>query len=135
MLAIGLNGEAPWNPADRALSSQYLGICCIRPDAPLSSLIASGSPLLSHHMTLMNRSSSSLSPYSTKAPRTVARHLSTFSPYGESTRIMVGVGSGVGVKVGNGVGGSFEVGMGVGLGSGVGRSSAKWPDAMTSLSA
>ena len=137
MLAIGLNGEAPWNPADRALSSQYLGICCMRPDAPLSSLIASGSPLLSHHITLINRSSSSLSPYSAKAPRTVARHLSTFSPCGESTRIMVGVGSGVGIRVGNGMGVSFGVGVGVGVGadSGVGRSSAKWPDAMTSLSA
>ena len=100
MLAIGSNGDAPWKPAARALSSQYRGMCCINPDAPLSALTASGSPLLSHHMTLMNLSSSSLNPYSARAPLTSDLHLSTFSPYGESTSNTVGVGSGVGITAG-----------------------------------
>ena len=48
----------------------------------------------------MNLSSSSLNPYSARAPLTSDLHLSTFSPYGESTSITVGVGSAVGNTVG-----------------------------------
>ena len=64
----------------------------------------------------MNLSSSSLNPYSARAPLTSDLHLSTFSPYGESTSITVGVGSAVGntVDTGLSIADTTEGGIGVG---------------------
>ena len=68
-------------------------------------------------MTLINLSSSSLKPYSASAPRTSDLHLSTFSPYGESTSITVGVGSGVASSIGTDSSTIVVTGVGVGVGS------------------
>ena len=78
MFAIGSYGLAPAYPAEIALRSQYWGICCIKPAAPLVGLVASGCPLLSRCIIVRNKSTSLAGPpYAAIAATTSFRHLST----------------------------------------------------------